>query len=105
LVNLRCLKLKPPPYGVSAGGLNPQHAVSAVTNYPSVSQLKHLESLTVAMPVLCTEQTGSIAVLTGLQVRCCSWLFWCFRGLFLVALPSLQQQAALPTGVGSGVRH
>lgn len=67
LVNLRCLKLKPPPYGVSAGGLNPQHAVSAVTNYPSVSQLKQLDSLTVAMPVLCTEQMGGIAVLTGLQ--------------------------------------
>lgn len=71
LVNLRSLKLKPPPYGVSSGGLNPQHAVSAVNIYPSVSQLKQLESLTVALPVLCHEMMQSIAMLTGLQVCQC----------------------------------
>lgn len=85
LVNLRSLKLKPPPYGVSSGGLNLQHAISAVTIYPSVSQLKQLESLTVALPVLCKEMMRAIAMLTGLQVcqcfgsaahdqqSCCKW--------------------------------
>lgn len=71
LVNLRSLKLKPPPYGVSSGGLNPQHAVSAVNIYPSVSQLKQLESLTVGLPVLCHEMMHGIAMLTGLQVCQC----------------------------------
>lgn len=63
LTNLRCLKLKPPPYVV-----NPSTGLR-MEGFPSVSALTQLTSLGVALPLYHPAMMASIGKLTGLRVR------------------------------------
>lgn len=61
LTNLRCLKLKPPPYVV-----NPSTGLR-MEGFPSVSALTQLTSLGVALPLYHPAMMASIGKLTGLR--------------------------------------